>query len=127
MKYLILAGPSAAPVIGRAANEESSSAASFFAETLEGVVGMFRRSIPPQRKAPTGSEVADARFRRFARDLEAYERKLAAERTLDSLLDLYGQWRKTRDPSLKMRLVMLAFELHDLDHEFRCELSFADR
>jgi len=78
------------------------------------------------RIPPSEIEVTEARFRRFLKDFETYERKLEFERTLDSFLDLYSSWRKTHQAPLKIRLVMLAFELHRLDHEFECDLSFAD-
>ena len=86
---------------------------------------MFHRSIP-HMKSPTALEVSEARFKRFLRELTAYERKLTFERTLDAFLDLYSSWRKTRKESLKLRLVMLAFELHRLNGDFECELSFQD-
>jgi hypothetical protein len=70
--------------------------------------------------------VSEARFRRFLRQLDVYERKLAFERTMDAFLDLYSTWKRTRQPPLKVRLVMLAFELHRLDPDFCCELSFPE-
>jgi hypothetical protein len=73
------------------------------------------------------SEVSEARFRRFVKDLESYERKLTFQRTMDAFLDLYSAWKRTHHQSLKVRLVMLAFELHRLDHEFQCDLSFQDK
>lgn len=85
-----------------------------------------RRPTPHTRIAPSELEVNEARFKRFLKDLETYERKLSFERTLDAFLDLYSSWRKTHAEPLKLRLVMLAFELHRLDHEFQCDLSFAD-
>ena len=87
---------------------------------------MFSR--PPHGKsAPTGSEVSEARFKRFAREMEAYERRITYEHTLDGFLDLYSSWKKTHDPVLKLRLVMLAFELNRLDHHFQCDLVFEDQ
>lgn len=85
-----------------------------------------RRSVSHPRSAPAASEITEARFRRFLKDLETYERKLAFEQTLDSFLDLYSSWKRTQSPVLKLRLVMLAFELHRLDHQFQCDLSFRD-
>ena len=85
-----------------------------------------RRPTPHVRIPPSEIEVTEARFRRFLKDFETYEKKLEFERTLDSFLDLYSSWRKTHQAPLKIRLVMLAFELHRLDHEFECDLSFAD-
>jgi len=87
---------------------------------------MFQRPLPHIRNAPTALDVSEARFKRFVRDLETYERRLTFERTLDAFLDLYSSWRKTRQPPLKLRLVMLAFELHRLDHQFQCDLSFQE-
>jgi len=89
---------------------------------------MFHRRPTPSHVRPTPSdhELTEARFKRFLRELETYERKIAFERTLDAFLDLYSSWKKTRHGQLKLRLVMLAFELHRLDREFRCELSFKD-
>ena len=85
-----------------------------------------RRTTPHVRIAPSELEVHEARFKRFLKDLETYERKLAFERTLDAFLDLYSAWRRTHAQPLKLRLVMLAFELHRLDSEFQCDLSFAE-
>ena len=87
---------------------------------------MFHRPVSHIRIAPTAPEVLEARFKRFLKDLEAYERKLAFEHTLDAFLDLYSSWKKTHDKPLKLRLVMLVFELHRLDREFQCELFFQD-
>jgi hypothetical protein len=86
---------------------------------------MFQRPIP-QPRIPQPPEIAEARFKRFLKDFEVYERKLSFEQTLDAFLDLYSAWRKTREPDLKLRLVMLAFELHRLNSEFQCDLSFTD-
>ena len=76
--------------------------------------------------SPSAFEVSEARFKRFLRDFQAYERKLTFERTLDAFLDLYSSWKKTHAQPLKLRLVMLAFELHRLDRNFQCELTFPD-
>lgn len=93
---------------------------------MEGCTPMFHRSLPHVKQVPTAPEVSEARFRRFAKDLEAYERKFVFERTLDAFLDLYSSWKKTREIPLKLRLVMLAFELHRLNEEFHCDLLFQD-
>ncbi len=85
---------------------------------------MFQRPVPHIKAIPTAPEVSEARFKRFLKDLESYERKFTFERTLDAFLDLYSSWRKTHQPPLKLRLVMLAFELHRLNQEFHCDLSF---
>ena len=87
---------------------------------------MFHRSSS-QAKIPQGaSELSEARFRRFLKDVESYERHLIFERTIDAFLDVYSQWRKTHQDPLKLRLVMLAFELHRLDGGFQCDLVFQD-
>ena len=88
---------------------------------------MFHRQLPQTKVPPTAPEVSEARFRRFLKDLETYERRVAFERTLDAFLDLYSQWRKSRRETLKVRLVMLAFELHRLYQQFQCDLTFGDR
>ena len=88
---------------------------------------MFQRPFSHIKMTPASPEVSAARFRRFLKELETYERKLTFERTLDSFLDLYSSWKKTHSEDVKLRLVMLAFELHRLDHEFLCDLSFDDR
>ena len=87
---------------------------------------MFQRPISHMKPVPNALEVSEARFKRFLKDLEAYERKFIFERTLDAFLDIYSSWRKTHEQPLKLRLVMLAFELHRLDHEFQCDLSFRE-
>jgi len=88
---------------------------------------MFHRQIPHMRVGPSALEISEARFRRFLKELESYERKLLFERTLDALLDLYSSWKKTRQEPLKLRMVLLVFELHRLNRDFRCDLSFEDR
>ena len=85
---------------------------------------MFQRPFSHIKMSPTSQEVLEARFKRFLKELEAYERKLAFQRTLDAFLDLYSSWKKTHAEEMKLRLVMLAFELHRLDPEFLCDLSF---
>ena len=85
---------------------------------------MFPRSHKPVPISPL--EMSDTRFRRFLRELTAYEQKLAYQETLDAFLDLYSAWLKTHEPWLKIRVVMLAFELHRMDPAFECSLSFRD-
>ena len=87
---------------------------------------MFQRPFSNIKMSPTSQEVSEARFKRFLKEMEAYERKLTFQRTLDAFLDLYSSWKKTHEEDMKLRLVMLAFELHRLDPEFRCDLSFKD-
>ena len=87
---------------------------------------MFQRQPSHPASVPSAPEVSEARFKRFVKELEAYERKMTFERTLDAFLDLYSAWRKSRQPLLKLRLVMLAFELHRLDRQFQCELTFRE-
>ena len=87
---------------------------------------MFRRPISHMRNAPTAPEISEARFKRFLKELEVYERKLAFQRTLDAFLDLYSSWKKTHARALKLRLVMLVFELHRLDRHFQCDLCFQE-
>ena len=88
---------------------------------------MFHRPTSHLRPVPTASEVSEARFKRFIKDMESYERKLTFQSTLDAFLDLYSTWKRTRHQPLKLRLVMLAFELHRLDRDFRCDLSFPEQ
>ena len=75
----------------------------------------------------TRADVSEARFKRFSRQLKAYERKVTFDDTLNTFLDLYSAWLKTREPWLKVGVVMLAFELHRLNPEFTCQLAFQDR
>ena len=86
---------------------------------------MFQR---PGHKStpPTQPETSEARFRRFLRDLQTYEHKLSFDDTLDAFLDLYSAWMKMHEPWMKLRLVTLAFELHDLDPAFECNLCFPE-
>ena len=87
---------------------------------------MFQRPFSHMRTSPTALEVSEARFKRFLKDLETYERQFLYERTMDAFLDLYSTWKKTHARPLKLRLVMLAFELHRLNSEFVCDLLFQD-
>ena len=88
---------------------------------------MFQRPHPQRGRVPVSqAEISEARFKRFLRDLNAYEQKLLFDETLDAFLDLYSVWIKTREPALKMRVVLLAFELHRLDPAFECTLAFTD-
>ena len=87
---------------------------------------MFQRPFSHMRGVPTAPEVSEARFKRFLKELESYERKLTFERTMDAFLDIYSSWKKSHEKLLKVRLVMLAFELHRLNHEFSCDLSFRE-
>ena len=89
---------------------------------------MFQRRATTHIKLlPSELEVTEARFKRFLKDLHTYEQRLTFERTLDAFLDIYSSWKKTHDEQIKLRLVMLAFELHRLDHQFQCDLSFAEK
>ena len=85
-----------------------------------------RRSATHVKLLPSELEVTEARFKRFLKDLHTYEQRLSFERTLDAFLDVYSSWKRTHEEVLKLRLVMLAFELHRLDPQFRCDLSFAE-
>ena len=87
---------------------------------------MFQRPVQHAKTAPTAPEVCEARFKRFLKELDTYEKKLAFERTLDAFLDLYSSWKKTHAQPIKRRLVMLAFELHRLNRDFQCDLFFRD-
>ena len=87
---------------------------------------MFHRPSSQSKLNLGASEPSEARFRRFLKDVEVYERHLIFERTVDAFLDVYSQWRKTHQDALKLRLVMLAFELHRLDAGFQCDLVFQD-
>ena len=87
---------------------------------------MFHRPLSHLRGTPTILELSEARFKRFIKELQTYERKLDFEHTLDAFLDLYSSWRKKHEPQMKLRLVMLGFELHRLDPAFQCDLSFHD-
>ncbi|GEM_PF-2504414 len=87
---------------------------------------MYQRPSSHTKLIPTAPEVFEARFRRFLKELDGYERKLTYERTLDAFLDLYSAWKQTHEERLKLRVVMLAFELHRLDHQFLCDLTFQD-
>ena len=87
---------------------------------------MFQRPLFPVKHPLSAPEVSEARFKRFLKEMEGYERKLMFERTLDAFLDLYSSWKKTHETPLKLRLVMLAFELHRLNREFQCDLLFPD-
>ena len=86
---------------------------------------MFERSGPARRPV-NQLDVSEARFRRFLRELDSYERKLAFDETLNTFLDVYSAWLKTHEPWLKIRVVMLAFELHRLDPAFQFNLAFSD-
>ena len=87
---------------------------------------MFQRPSPHVKLVPSAVEVSEARFKRFMKELETYERRLSYERTMDAFLDLYSSWKRTRQSGMKLRLVMLAFELHRLNNEFQCDLTFRD-
>ena len=87
---------------------------------------MLERSFSHIKIPPSASEVSEARLKRFIKDLETYERKLEFERTMDAFLDLYSSWKHTHANDIKIRLVMLVFELHRLDACFECDLSFKD-
>ena len=83
--------------------------------------------MSPVNKRLTASapELLEARFRRFLKDLHTYERQLEFQGTMDGFLDLYSSWKRTHDEFTKLRLVMLAFELHRLDQGFQCDLDFS--
>ena len=87
---------------------------------------MFQRPAPHVKLIPSAVEVSEARFKRFLKEMETYERRMDYERTMDSFLDLYSSWKKTHQMPIKLRLVMLAFELHRLNSEFQCDLTFPD-
>jgi len=86
---------------------------------------MFER--PNHKPISIGQrDVSEARFKRFVKELNAYERKMLYDDTLDAFLDAYSTWLKTHESPLKLRLVMLAFQLHELDPAFTCTLAFQE-
>ncbi len=87
---------------------------------------MFQRRVSAtnRKTSPSAPELLEARFRRFLRDFQSYEQHLEFQSTMDSFLDLYSSWKRNGDELTKLRLVMLAFELHRLDSAFQCDLSF---
>ena len=87
---------------------------------------MFQRPFSHMRTSPTALEISEARFKRFLKELEAYERQFIYERTMDAFLDLYSAWKRTHERPLKLRLVMLVFELHRLNQNFQCDLLFKE-
>lgn len=87
---------------------------------------MFRQPFSRWKQTPNALEVSEARFKRFIKEMETYEKRLTFERTLDAFLDLYSAWRKSRGQEVKLRLVMLGFELHRLNPEFQFDLFFQD-
>ena len=87
---------------------------------------MFRQPFSRWKQAPSALEVSEARFKRFVKEMETYEKKLTFERTLDAFLDLYSDWKKSHGQEVKLRLVMLGFELHRLNPEFQFDLFFRD-
>ncbi len=88
---------------------------------------MFQRRVTPiSKKRPSGSEVSEARFKKFVKDFSVYERQLTYAKTMDSFLDLYSAWKRTHREALKLRVVMMAFELHRLDKDFTCDISFQE-
>lgn len=90
-----------------------------------GDTAMFQR--PNHNPLPVHhDEISEARFKRFTRDFQVYERKQTFDDTLNVFLDLYSAWMKMHEPWMKIRLVMLAFELNRLDPTFECELAFSD-
>lgn len=92
---------------------------------FSGDTAMFHR--PTQKPTHISRhEISEARFKQFVRELNTYERKVSFDDNLNTFLDLYSQWMKTHEPALKMRVVMLAFELHRLNPAFECDLAFTD-
>ena len=87
---------------------------------------MFQKPFSRWRQTPSALEVSEARFKRFVKEMDTYEKKLVFERTLDAFLDLYSIWKRSHNREIKLRLVMLVFELHRLNPEFQCELFFQD-
>lgn len=87
---------------------------------------MFRQPFSRWKQTPSALEVSEARFKRFVKEMEAYEKKFTFERTLDAFLDLYSDWKKSYGQEVKLRLVMLGFELHRLNPEFQFDLFFQD-
>ena len=71
-------------------------------------------------------EPSEARFRKFAKELHVYEQKISFDDTMDTFLELYSAWMKTREPWLKLRILMLAFELKRLKPAFTCTLEFPE-
>ncbi len=60
----------------------------------------------------------DQAFTHFMKDLQSYEVESTKKSKVDQFLDLYSQWRKTRDPALFEEVTRLAAELKTIDPNF---------
>lgn len=72
-------------------------------------------------------QLSEARFQRFMYDFQEYKRRRAFFRTMDAVLDLYSQWKRTKDKMLSMRIVFLLFELRRLDPAFTINVVFPEK
>lgn len=77
------------------------------------------------KSLPTHQEVSEARWKRFEKEFEVYERKQEYLKTLDSFLELYGKLKTQDSFEIRYRLVSLMFEMKRLNANLKMEVNFS--
>lgn len=87
---------------------------------------MTQQTRRPRSPVPAPYEVSEARFNKFRKDFESYEKDIIFERTQDAVLALYSQRKTDKSWELKFRIVCLLFELHRLCPGYSVDMTFKD-
>lgn len=68
----------------------------------------------------------DQAFTHFMKEMRRFETEMTKQQKIDLLLDLYGEWLKTRNPELKIRIKELADRIHEVEPGFHFEINSED-
>jgi len=65
----------------------------------------------------------DDGFMKFCNDVKKYEHDLAATGVRDRFLDCYLEWKRTKDPNVRLRLVRAVGEMKNIDPDFEFRID----
>ncbi len=63
----------------------------------------------------------DQAFSHFVREINQFEKRSDANKSMDQFLDLYSEWLRTRNPELELKIRQVVEDLKRLDPRFRFE------
>ena len=67
----------------------------------------------------------DQAFTHFMKEMRRFETEMTKQQKVDLLLDMYGEWLKTKNPELKGRIQELVDQIHEVDSNFYFDINRA--
>ncbi len=65
----------------------------------------------------------DQAFSHFLKEMRQFENEMTKQQKIDLLLDLYGEWLKTKNPEIEIRIREIANRIHEIDPNFQFNLN----